>query len=103
MRCARFAYALILLLSSAALDDGWAATTPEATDDDLAALNNDYLCAAPHPRPKRPAGTDLPVPGAQGAAHASPPAGPARGPLVPARLPAGPDPSLLYLLMSLRR
>src|SRR5262245_34040749 len=103
MRRARLAYTLILLLSSAALDDAWATATPEAAAADQAALNNEYLRAAPHPRQQRPAGRDLPVPGARGAGHAIPSPGRARGPLVWAPLPAGPDPSLLYLFMSLRR
>ena len=99
MRHASLAYALILLLLSAALDDVWAATTPETTDDAQAALNNDYLRAAPHPLPKRPADSGPPMTGALGAVHA----GRADPALVRAWLPGAPEPSLLYLFMSLRR
>jgi hypothetical protein len=94
---------LILLLSSADLDDAWAIATPDPADDAQAAENNEYLYTPPC-LSDRLSGTDQSpaagpaVPSAgrnspPGALHflATPPAGPAKGG------------SLLYVFMSLQR
>jgi hypothetical protein len=92
---------LILLLSSADLDDAWAIATPDPSDDAQAADNNEYLNLT------RCVGERLPGPDQSPAdCPAVPPAG--HGPLPPPfPVPPAPRPaatgSLLYLLMSLQR
>jgi hypothetical protein len=97
-----FGYLLVLLLASAALDDAWAAATPDLDDDVLAARNNEYLPAAGHagcPRRHdggRPPLANLPLlPVTAGDARTAPRARP--------RACADAGPPLVYLLMTLRR
>jgi len=103
MRRTRFAYLLILLLSSAFLDDAVAAATPEPSDGELASENNEYLRSLPPDQQKPPHRSDFPQHGAAGAGVASLSTGPVRG--TPTGTPpvALSAPSLLYVLMSLQR
>ncbi len=91
---------LILLLSSAGLDDAWAAATPDRADDAQAAENNEYLHPAPR-RGDRPAREELRQPAGPtnrpGAARVD---APRRRQAVPPVPPGAPP---LYVLMSLQR
>jgi hypothetical protein len=93
---------LILLLVSALADDAWAAATPDADDDVLAAQDNDYTLSARQFQPKG-RDHDGPLPDGPGALLVRP----FRPAPVSAGLPessAAPDgPSLVYLFRSLRR
>jgi hypothetical protein len=93
---------LILLVSSAFLDDAWAAATVDTADDIQASANNEYLRTSP--RPESPsAREELAPPGGQATDHAGPPVpvpavgAPGERPLTPVGTP------LLYTLMSLQR
>jgi hypothetical protein len=94
-------YLLILVLSSAALDDTWACATPDPSDDVLTAQNNDYVSVRLG-RPRDVQGRDLlpdgfARPGGDLPVTASP-----RDLRLTARprTPSGPD--LLYVFMSLQ-
>jgi hypothetical protein len=102
MRHASLAYLLILLLSSAVLDDLWAAGTVETGDDAQAAENNDYLRTAPPYLPKSPGAGDVPVPGVRAAPDACRPTGPGREVPVGEQPAALSGPPLLHLLSSLQ-
>jgi hypothetical protein len=97
-------YVLIFLLFSASFDDEWALSTPDLSDDALAAEDNEYQYASSPCRHKRSREGSLPAPG-------KPTEEPAPG-SVPAPISTAPNepqsqalefPSLLYLLMSLQR
>ena len=96
-------YLLILLVSSADLDDTWAFATPDPSDDAQAAENNEYLRAPSRPEDRFTGADESPA-----GPTAAPPAAlrdglPSATPLTPP--PAGPalaTPSL-YVFMSLQR
>jgi hypothetical protein len=104
MRTQSLAWLLILLLSSALVDDAFAATTVETDDDVLTAENNQYLHFTSRCPQQRSGKTDVTQPGVPVAAVVSLPALFAgRWPSTDAEPTALAGPPLLYLLMSLQR
>jgi hypothetical protein len=102
MKLRKLSGLLIVLVSSAFLDDAWAAVTADTVDDVQAAANNEYLRA--------PRGRDNDSPREEpsfaggAAARSAGPAIPALVPGVSADRPITPvRTSLLDLFMSLRR
>ncbi len=93
---------LILLVSSAFLDDAWAAATLDTADDVQAAGNNEYL--RPAPRPENGSCRErVALPAGEAFLPAGPPVpAPAAG--IPRERPFTPlGTPLLYALMSLQR
>jgi hypothetical protein len=102
MRITGLVYLLILLTLSSFLDDAWAASAREASDDVQASANNEYIAPASHTQVIRPAPRSdlaLPTEFVSGAALLRHRAG-RESPLGAAVLSGIP---LVYVHMSLRR
>ena len=103
MKLKGITYLLVLLLSTASLDDGWACATPDPVDDVLAAQDNEYLAPGwQHPKGPSHEG-DPPLPGGPSNGAGGHAAAPARATPLEGRPGAPSGPALLYLFMSLQR
>jgi len=104
MRLRRFAFLVLLLLTSAWLDDGWAADARALAEDGPAAQDNEYIHAPDRARTECGPARRLPPPGGRPLPVCDAPGtGPARNHARLVRSAAVPAPALLYLLMSLQR
>jgi hypothetical protein len=97
MRLRRFAFLLVLLLTSSWLDGAWAAAPAE---DAAAAQDNDYLPVPSRAREESTRAAYIPPPGGVPFPVVDP-AARARSPQARPAAPCGPP--LLYVLMSLQR
>jgi hypothetical protein len=95
----RVAFGVLLLLLSASVDDVWAAATPELSDDEVAAENDEYLPAVPREDPSAAARKLLQPSSLRSASSLT---GPAVASSPNRHAPLNPSPDLLYLLLSLR-